>query len=72
MLWGYGDVEFFYECLRPNRVHEVCRDLVILHNRVEQLSSLKQEADMKRVRFVPGKHFMADLMLELKDSEVNA
>ena len=36
-------------------IHEVCRDLGIRKNRVEQHSSLWHKVDMRRAIVVPGK-----------------
>ena len=57
---------------RPIRMHEVSRVSVIRHQRVEQLSILRQEVDIRRTQVVPGKHGMTALMLALKEAEIKA
>ena len=38
--------------------------------RLGQLSSLRQEVDMRWARVVPGKHGMSALMIALKEAEI--
>ena len=53
-------------------MHEVCRALGITHNRVEHLSILRHEENMRRASVVPGKHGMESLMIVLKDAEIKS
>ena len=50
-------------------MHKVFRVLGLSQHILEQLSRLWHEAAMRRVRVVPGKHGMADI-LELKEAEI--
>ena len=47
------------------------RAVVLIHNRVEYLSRLMQEVAMIQTKVAPVKHDISDLILALKDSEVN-
>ena len=49
-------------------MHELWRTLGIRQHRVEHLSILRHEADMRQARLVPVKYDMADLMLALKEA----
>ena len=53
-------------------MHEVCRALGLRQIRVEQLSSLQQEVDMRQEIVVTGKHSMAAFILSLKEEEIKA
>ena len=43
-----------------------------MHHRVEQLSILRQEVDMRREIEVPRKHGMVALMIALNEAEIKA
>ena len=51
-------------------MHKVWRALVLRQIRVEQLSILLKEVDMRRGRVVPGKHGIAALVISLKEAEI--
>ena len=51
---------------------EVWRALGLSQIRVEQLSSLRREVDIRQARVVPKKHSMSALMLSLNNSETKA
>ena len=53
-------------------MHEVWKELRFRQIRVEQISSIRQEVSMRWSRVVPGKYGMVDLMLALKDEEINS
>ena len=64
-IW-IGVKHFSDGCCGPISMHKVWRALGLKQLIVEQLSSLRQEVAMIRVRVVPVKNFMAALMLALK------
>ena len=70
-LWIGGN-NFSGGLCRPNRMHEVWRELGLSQLRLEQLSSLRKEIAMQRSRVLPGKYCMSDLMMALKETEVKA
>ena len=53
-------------------MHEVWMALGLRYLRVEQLSILRKEVDMRQEIVVPGKYRMSALMLALKGAEINA
>ena len=67
-LW-IGGKDFSDGLCIPIRIHKLRRALVLNQLRVEQLSSLRKEVNMRQERVVPGKHSMSALMLVLKESK---
>ena len=57
---------------RPIRMHKVWRALGLIQNRLKQLSIMGHKLAMRRARLVPVKHVMADIVLALKELEINA
>ena len=53
-------------------MHELWRDLRLIHNRVEYLPILIHEVDMRRSRVVPEKNGMAALLLALDEAYIKA
>ena len=53
-------------------MNEVWRSLGLRQLRVTQLSSLRQEVDMRRAIVLPGKHDMSDLVIALKKTEMKS
>ena len=66
-IWIGGEY-FLGGCYRPIRMHYLWRELVIRQHRVEQISILNNEVDMRRAIVVPVKHVLMDIMLELKEA----
>ena len=64
-IWLDGK-QFSGGCCRPISMHEVWRSLGLSHNILEQLSTLRHEAAMRRARVLPGKNYMAALIQALK------
>ena len=71
LVYGYAE-SFFNECCRTIRMQKVWRYIGLRQHIVEQLSILRQEVVMIRVRLVPVKHGMSDVMLALKEAEIKA
>ena len=53
-IWLVGK-HLYYGCFRPIIMHEVWRDKELKHQRLEQLSILHQEEEIRWARVVPGK-----------------
>ena len=70
-IW-IGGKNFSDGCCRPIRMHELWRDLGLIHIRVEHIYNLRQEVSMRRARVVPVKHGMSALMLALTEAEIKA
>ena len=70
-LW-IGGQHFLDESCIPIRMHEVWRDLVLRQIIVKKLSILRKEVGTRRERVVPENHGMSDLILALKEAEINA
>ena len=70
-IW-IGGKTFSDGCCRPIRMHKVWRALGLIQNRVKQLSIMGHKEAMRRARLVPVKHVMADIVLALKELEINA
>ena len=67
VVLGYGWVEMFSDVLRRIiRIHKAWRSMVLLHNMVDHMSSLRREVSIRWERVFPGKHGMMDLMFDIK------
>ena len=53
-------------------MHKVWRALGLMQQRVDQLSIMRHESDMRRAIVVTGKYGMASLMLALKEAEIKS
>ena len=72
VILGYGKVKniFQVEFCRPIKMHKIWRAIELRHNRLEQMSILRREVDMRKAREVFGKHGVSALMVAVNEVEI--